>query len=90
MEPNAKDGLDNDDEENGGATDVNAERKTRSAVIRTSTRQTIYLPVPGLVDTNELKPSDLVGTNKDFSTAHPVRQDTAGSGVRQPNQSCLS
>jgi 26S proteasome regulatory subunit T5 len=37
----------------------------KSAVIKTSTRQTIYLPIPGLVDVNELKPQDLVGTNKD-------------------------
>ena len=37
LEPDAEDGLANDDEEDGGATDVNAERKTRSAVIRTST-----------------------------------------------------
>ena len=28
-------------------------------------RQTIYLPVPGLVPTDELTPGDLVGTNKD-------------------------
>jgi len=34
-------------------------------VIRTSTRQTIYLPVPGLVGTNDLIPGELVGTNKD-------------------------
>lgn len=27
--------------------------------------QTIYLPVPGLVPTDELTPGDLVGTNKD-------------------------
>lgn len=27
--------------------------------------QTIYLPVPGLVPTNQLTPGDLVGTNKD-------------------------
>ena len=33
--------------------------------MRTSTRQTIFLPVPGLVDVSELKPGDLVGTNKD-------------------------
>jgi len=65
LEPEAEDGLDDEDDEEGGATDVDAQRKTRSAVIRTSTRQTIYLPVPGLVDTKELKPSDLVGTNKD-------------------------
>lgn len=67
LEPDAEDGLDAEEGggEDGAAADVNAERKTRSAVIRTSTRQTIYLPVPGLVDTDELKPSDLVGTNKD-------------------------
>lgn len=65
LEPEAEDGLEEEVEEEGGATDVDAQRKTRSAVIRTSTRQTIYLPVPGLVDTDELKPSDLVGTNKD-------------------------
>ncbi|CAM9502893.1 unnamed protein product [Ectocarpus sp. 12 AP-2014] len=33
--------------------------------MKTSTRQTIYLPVPGLVPTEELTPGDLVGTNKD-------------------------
>jgi len=66
LEPEAEDGLEDEETgEEGGATDVNANRKTRSAVIRTSTRQTIYLPVPGLVDTDDLKPSDLVGTNKD-------------------------
>jgi len=65
LEPEAEDGLEDEEVEEGGATDVNAQRKTRSAVIRTSTRQTIYLPVPGLVETDELKPSDLVGTNKD-------------------------
>ena len=67
LEPDAEDGLDVEEGggEDGAAADVNADRKTRSAVIRTSTRQTIYLPVPGLVDTDELRPSDLVGTNKD-------------------------
>lgn len=58
-------GLEEEEREAGDATDVDAERKTRSAVVRTSTRQTIFLPVPGLVDPTELKPSDLVGTNKD-------------------------
>lgn len=65
LEPDAEDGLDDEEEQEGAATDVDAQRKTRSAVVRTSTRQTIYLPIPGLVDTDELKPSDLVGTNKD-------------------------
>ncbi|KAG7342851.1 proteasome-activating nucleotidase [Nitzschia inconspicua] len=65
LEPDAEDGLDEEEKESGDATDVDATRKTRSAVVRTSTRQTIFLPVPGLVDPEELKPSDLVGTNKD-------------------------
>lgn len=65
LEPEAEDGLDEEEEEEGGAQDVDTNRKTRSAVIRTSTRQTIYLPIPGLVDTKELRPSDLIGTNKD-------------------------
>mmetsp|Transcript_24217 Transcript_24217/g.35931 ORF Transcript_24217/g.35931 Transcript_24217/m.35931 type:complete len:484 (-) Transcript_24217:84-1535(-) len=65
LEPEAEDGLEEEAEEEGAAHDVDANRKTRSAVIRTSTRQTIYLPIPGLVDTAELKPSDLIGTNKD-------------------------
>ena len=57
-----------EEEENEASFDdpnVDANRKTRSAVVRTSTRQTIFLPVPGLVNSEELKPSDLVGTNKD-------------------------
>jgi len=65
LEPDAEDGLDAEENEEGGATDIDANRKTRSAVIRTSTRQTIYLPIPGLVDVASLRPSDLVGTNKD-------------------------
>jgi 26S proteasome regulatory subunit T5 len=66
LEPDAEDGL--EEEENEASFDdpnVDANRKTRSAVVRTSTRQTIFLPVPGLVNSQELKPSDLVGTNKD-------------------------
>jgi 26S proteasome regulatory subunit T5 len=57
--------LEAEDEEDGATADADAQRKTRSAVIRTSTRQTIFLPIPGLVDVNELAPSDLIGTNKD-------------------------
>jgi len=70
LEPDAEDGLEAENADEGAATDVNTTRKTKSAVIRTSTRQTIYLPVPGLVDVDELKPSDLVGTNKDSYLIH--------------------
>lgn len=36
-----------------------------SAVIKTTRRDTIFLPLPGLVPAAELKPGDLVGVNKD-------------------------
>jgi len=65
LEPDAEDGIEEEEKESGDAVDVDAQRKTRSAVVRTSTRQTIFLPIPGLVNSDELKPSDLVGTNKD-------------------------
>lgn len=37
----------------------------KCAVVKTSTRQTYFLPVIGLVDPENLKPGDLVGVNKD-------------------------
>ncbi|KAH9600471.1 AAA ATPase [Trypanosoma melophagium] len=42
-----------------------SKRKQKSAVIKTSNRQTVFLPVVGLVDANKLSPQDLVGVNKD-------------------------
>ena len=55
----------NGDEEEGANVDLDAQRKGKSVVIKTSTRQTIFLPVIGLVDATKLKPGDLVGVNKD-------------------------
>ena len=52
-------------EEAGAAKDAEAELENKSVVVKTSTRQTIYLPIPGLIDPDELKPGELVGTNKD-------------------------
>ena len=40
-------------------------KKSKCVVLKTSTRQTVFLPVPGLVDPETLKPGDLVGVNKD-------------------------
>ena len=40
-------------------------RKGKCAVIKTSTRQTVFLPLIGLVPAEQLKPGDLVGVNKD-------------------------
>ena len=37
-------------------------RRGKACVIKTSTRQTVYLPIPGLVDVDQLKPGDLIGT----------------------------
>jgi 26S proteasome regulatory subunit T5 len=51
--------------EEGANIDLDATRVGKSAVIKTSTRQTIFLPLIGLVDHNTLKPSDLIGVNKD-------------------------
>lgn len=37
----------------------------KTAIIKTSTRSMIYLPVPGLLDVDTLKPTDIIGVNKD-------------------------
>ena len=55
----------NKNKNDGAAQDADDASNALSAVIKTSTRQTIYLPVIGLVPASELIPGDLVGTNKD-------------------------
>ncbi|CAB4064561.1 PSMC3 [Lepeophtheirus salmonis] len=52
-------------EEDGANVDLDSQRKGKCAVIKTSTRQTYFLPVIGLVEPEKLKPGDLVGVNKD-------------------------
>ncbi|KAF8923427.1 26S proteasome regulatory subunit 6A [Haplosporangium bisporale] len=54
-----------EEDEDGAAMDLDANRKGKCAVIKTSTRQTIFLPLIGLVDPATLKPGDLIGVNKD-------------------------
>ncbi|CAO1617265.1 unnamed protein product [Jaminaea pallidilutea] len=39
--------------------------RPKCAVIKTSTRQTIFLPIIGLVEPDSLRPGDLIGVNKD-------------------------
>jgi len=56
---------DEGDEEDGAAADADAGRRGKSVVLKTSTRQTVFLPVVGLVDPATLRPGDLVGVNKD-------------------------
>lgn len=57
--------IDPEGEEEGASRDVEAMRKGKCAVIKTSTRQTVFLPLIGLVPAEKLKPGDLVGVNKD-------------------------
>ena len=59
--------MENEDDtpQDGAAFGVDASRKGKCAVIKTSTRQTIFLPVIGLVPVDKLKPGDLIGVNKD-------------------------
>ena len=52
-------------EEDGANVDLDSQRKGKCAVVKTSTRQTYFLPVIGLVDPEDMKPGDLVGVNKD-------------------------
>ena len=57
--------LDPEAEDDGANRDQDATRKGKCAVIKTSTRQTVFLPMIGLVSADELKPQDLIGVNKD-------------------------
>lgn len=57
--------TDEEKEDEGGTMSVDAQREGSAAVVKTSTRQTFFLPVIGLVPTNELTPGDLIGVNKD-------------------------
>jgi 26S proteasome regulatory subunit T5 len=52
-------------EEDGEAMDEHDKKVGKAVVVKTSTRQTIFLPVPGLVPVGQMSPSDLVGVNKD-------------------------
>ena len=45
--------------------DETAATTGKSMVIKTTTRQSVFLPIPGLVDPAELRPADLIGSNKD-------------------------
>ncbi|CAE7115551.1 unnamed protein product [Rhizoctonia solani] len=57
--------VDPEVEEDGANQDLDSMRSGKCAVIKTSTRQTIFLPLIGLVPASQLKPGDLIGVNKD-------------------------
>jgi len=54
------------EEEGSGLKQNETQKKlTKGAIIKTSTRNTIFLPVIGFIEPEELKPLELVGVNKD-------------------------
>lgn len=57
--------VDPEGEEDGANQDLDSMRKGKCAVIKTSTRQTVFLPLIGLVPADQLRPGDLIGVNKD-------------------------
>ncbi|KAH8825233.1 P-loop containing nucleoside triphosphate hydrolase protein [Flagelloscypha sp. PMI_526] len=57
--------VDPEGEEDGANRDLDSQRKGKCAVVKTSTRQTVFLPLIGLVPPENLQPGDLVGVNKD-------------------------
>jgi 26S proteasome regulatory subunit T5 len=60
--------LDNDedeDEEKDGFRQENISKKKKAIVVKTTGRQTIYLPVIGMMEPEELKPGDLIAVNKE-------------------------
>ena len=57
--------MEKEDDADGAALDEDSQRTGKSCVIKTSTRQTVFLPVLGLVPPEDLKPGELVGVNKD-------------------------
>ena len=61
-----------DEEEIEGANvDLDSQRKGKSVVIKTTTRQTYFLPVIGLVEPEDMKPGDRVYIF--FSNAYELR-----------------
>eukprot|EP01087_Luapelamoeba_hula_P010661 TRINITY_DN282_c0_g1_i1.p1 TRINITY_DN282_c0_g1~~TRINITY_DN282_c0_g1_i1.p1 ORF type:complete len:439 (-),score=106.13 TRINITY_DN282_c0_g1_i1:108-1424(-) len=61
IEPEAE----TEEDQDGSSMEVDASANGKCAVIKTSDRKTIFLPVIGLVDASTLTPGDLIGVNKD-------------------------
>lgn len=51
-------------ENDGAAQDTSLTPECKGVVVKTSTRQTVFLPIPGLIRAEEVVPGELVGTNK--------------------------
>lgn len=68
LEPEEEDAGDQDgsgfDVKKSG-NDDKAEKKQKALVIKTTGRHTVYLPVPGMVEAEDLKPGELIAVNKE-------------------------
>jgi len=62
---------DDEDEKDGSGFNVKKigdkkeDIKQKALVIKTTGRHTVYLPCPGLVESDDLKPGDLIACNKE-------------------------
>jgi ATP-dependent 26S proteasome regulatory subunit len=54
-----------DPNEEDWGTDASIPVDGKGVVVKTSTRQTVFLPIPGLLRAEEVVPGELVGVNKD-------------------------
>jgi len=64
IDPEAE--TEEEDMKRDGSTPMEVEDyRGKGAVVKTSTRQTVFLPIPGLVPVQRMKPNDLVAMNKD-------------------------
>jgi 26S proteasome regulatory subunit T5 len=61
--------FDVEDVDDSGGKNVKKEKtpgfQGKAAIVKTSTRSTIFLPIPGIVDITKIKPMDLIAVNKD-------------------------
>ena len=57
--------VDAEENEGSGVTELTTQVTGKCVIIKTTTRQTVFLPVPGFIDPEDLTPGELVGVNKD-------------------------
>ena len=61
--------FDIEDTDDSGGINVKQEKtpgfQGKGVIVKTSTRSTIFLPIPGIIDVLTIKPMDLVSVNKD-------------------------
>ena len=74
--------IDNKDEGSGLKEDSKKNKQQKGVIIKTTTRSTIFLPVIGLVEPEELHPLELVGCNKDTYLIYEKLPNEYDSRVR--------